>query len=371
MYEQDTLSGGELMHILIAEDNQDHLELIVDMLKSSFGRNCKIRSYPTLKEAQAYLAAQRVDIFLCDLKLPDSPIENTVDCLKSLMDAPPIIVLTSLHDDELAHRLVKEGIQDFLPKDELTPSQLVRACNYAIERKKLTRSLLEKNEDYKAFCYSLTHDFKSSLWQISRFAQVFKKETQKKYPEEKSLPFEYLDKISSKIEGIQKLIEDLQDFLSIDSLLENYSPVPITLAARNAADMLGETMAKRNGSVQIEDLPSVVGNLSQLQLLFSNLISNAFKYNVDARPRIKIYSGLSADDFVSIIVEDNGIGIPADKISTIFTPFERLHRDDQYPGSGLGLSIVKRIVQSHRGRIRVESTPGIGTRFILEFPKPG
>lgn len=356
------------MHILIAEDNRDHLELIVDMLKSSFGKQCKINHYSSLEPAIGCLGRQRVDIFLCDLKLPDSPIHNTVERIKALDDAPPIIVLTSLHDDELAQQLVKEGIQDFLPKDELTPSQLVRACHYAIERKKLTRSLLEKNEDYKAFCYSLTHDFKSSLWQISRFAQIFKLETQKKYPEDESLPYQYLDKISAKIEGIQKLIEDLQDFLSIDALMENYQPISLTLAARNAADMLGETVARKSGTVEVEDLPQVNGNVSQLQLLFSNLISNAIKYNDNKRPLVRIYQSEQNENGSHIVVEDNGIGIPPDKISTIFTPFERLHRQDQYSGSGLGLSIVKRIMQSHGGRIQVTSTEGEGTRFILQFP---
>ncbi|MCR6652321.1 MAG: ATP-binding protein [Cellvibrionaceae bacterium] len=357
------------MHILIAEDNQDHLELIVDMLRSSFGRLCKIRHHTNLGDAIHYLERKRVDIFLCDLKLPDSSILQTVERIKILEDAPPIIVLTSLHDHELAQHLVKEGIQDFLPKDELTPSQLVRACHYAIERKKLTRSLLEKNEDYKAFCYSLTHDFKSSLWQISRFAQIFKLETQKRYPDDTDLPYQYLDKISSKIEGIQKLIEDLQDFLSIDSLMENYQPISLTLAARNAADMLGETVAKRNGSVEVEQLPEVNGNISQIQLLFSNLISNAIKYNDSKRPLVRIYTGDQSDDGVSIVVEDNGIGIPQDKVATIFTPFERLHRQDQYSGSGLGLSIAKRIMQSHGGKVQVDSTPGEGTRFILLFPR--
>jgi len=356
------------MHILIAEDNQDHLELIVDMLKGSFGKQCLIRHYGSLQEAIHYLDRQRVDIFLCDLKLPDSPIHHTVEKIKALDDAPPIIVLTSLHDDELAQQLLKEGIQDFLPKDELTPSQLVRACHYAIERKKLTRSLLEKNEDYKAFCFSLTHDFKSSLWQVSRFAQIFKLETQKKYPQDDSLPFQYLDKISTKIEGIQTLIEDLQDFLSIDSLMENYQPIPLTLAARNAADMLGETLARKNGSVEIADLPQINGNISQMQLLFSNLISNAIKYNDSKRPLVRIYSGEQNESGTYIVVEDNGIGIPPDKVTTIFTPFERLHREDQYSGSGLGLSIVKRIMQSHGGRIQVASTLGEGTRFILQFP---
>lgn len=357
------------MNILIAEDNQDHLELIIDMLRASFGRQIKIQHFAQLKEALDYLSHQQLDIFLCDLKLPDSSIQDTVNQIKSLEDAPPIIVLTSLHDEELAQQLVKQGIQDFLPKDELTQSQLLRACNYAIERRKLTQSLLDKNEDYKTFCYSLTHDFRSSLWQISRFAQIFKIETQKKYPDDKSLPFDYLDKISSKIDNIQKLIEDLQDFLSIDALLETYSEVSLHLAANNAADMLHEHLQRRNAVVNIADLPLIHGNLSQLQLLFSNLISNAIKYNKTSTPTVSIRPGEHTDLYYAVVVEDNGIGIPADKIETVFTPFERLHRADQYPGSGLGLSIVKRIVQSHHGKILVHSVVDQGTQFVIRFPR--
>lgn len=165
------------------------------------------------------------------------------------------------------------------------------------------------------------------------------------------------------------MIEDLQDFLSIDSLMENYQPVSLTLAARNAADMLGESVARRNGSVEVADLPEANANISQVQLLFSNLISNAVKYNESKRPEVKIYPGEAGDDCVSVIVEDNGIGIPADKLATIFTPFERLHRQDQYSGSGLGLSIVKRVMQSHGGRVLVASEIGKGTQFTLQFPR--
>lgn len=357
------------MQILLAEDNQDHMELIVDMLRSSFGHDVKIRHFAQLQPAIECLRDERIDIFLCDLRLPDSTIENTVDRIKDLEDAPPIIVLTSLHDEDLAQKLVKLGIQDFLPKDELTPSQLLRACNYAIERRKLTRFLLEKNEDYKAFCYSLTHDFKSSLWQIARFAQIFKNETQKKYPDDHSLPYEFLDKISGKIENIQKLIEDLQDFLSIDVLLDTYMDISLSLAANNAADMLQESILKRGAEVTVLELPQIQGNLSQLQLLFTNLISNAIKYNHSEHPKVTISAQESDAQFYTIVVEDNGIGIPQEKLSSIFTPFERLHRADQYPGSGLGLSIVKRIVQSHQGRISVTSREGEGSRFLLKFPR--
>src|SRR5688572_32940234 len=132
-------------------------------------------------------------------------------------------------------------------------------------------------------------------------------------------------------------------------MLDNYTEVPLQVAAHNAADMLQELIERRGVEINIADLPHIQGNLSQLQLLFSNLISNAIKYNDSAIPKIQIRALEYDGQYDTAMVEDNGIGIPSEKIATIFTPFERLHRADQYPGSGLGLSIVKRIVQSHNG----------------------
>ena len=357
------------MKLLVLEDNPDHLELTLEMLYESYGDEAQIHTCPLLSEAIDYLNNHPIDVFLCDLQLPDSSIAETVELLKQLEDAPPIVVLTSLNDALLAQQLVKDGIQDYLPKDELSPSQLVRACNYAIERKKLTRFLRDKNEDYRAFCYSLTHDFKSSLWQIARFSEIFKAQAKKHYPDDDILPWQYLDKIFSNVSNIQKLVDDLQDYLSLDVSPSNFTEFNLSVAAKNAEDMLSEKIARKDATVEIGDLPICQGSLTQMQLLFTNLISNSLKYNDKDVPTVCIdLKQETAHDYI-ISIKDNGIGIADNVIGKIFTPFERLHSKDQYPGSGLGLSIVKRIVQYHGGKISVNSVPGEGTDFYLRLPK--
>lgn len=356
------------MRILLVEDNPDHLELILDMLRESYGMSAKIHSCSLIKEAIAYLKSQPVDIFLCDLQLPDSPVIETVSILRTIEDAPPIVVLTSLSDKELAQQLVKDGIQDYLPKDELSPSQLLRACSYAIERKKLTRSLHDKNEDYRAFCYSLTHDFRSSLWQIARFSEAFKTETEKHYGNDSRLPWHSLDKVFSHVGSIQNLVDDLQDYLSLDAAPTKFVEFELAAAANNAVDMLAEDIAFKDALVNVHPLPRIEGSLAQMQLLFSNLISNSLKYNDKAIPTVDIKLAEQTDHEIVITIRDNGIGMPEKLLGRIFTPFERLHSKDRYPGSGLGLSIVKRVAQYHGGKIGVSSAEGIGTEFLLRLP---
>lgn len=358
------------MRILILEDNPDHLELILEMLRESYGSLAQVHSCSLIKEATEYLNAHPVDIFLCDLQLPDSSVSETVVILRSIEEAPPIIVLTSLSDGELAQQLVKEGIQDYLPKAELSPSQLLRACNYAIERKKLARSLHDKNEDYRAFCYSLTHDFRSSLWQIARFAEDFKTETAKYYQEDSRLPWHSLDKVFSHVGSIQNLVDDLQDYLSLDATPTNLVEFELSAAVNNAVDMLADDIALKGARVNLHPLPRIKGSLAQMQLLFSNLISNSLKYNDKTTPTVDIKLAKQTDHDIAISISDNGIGMPEKLLGRIFTPFERLHSKDRYPGSGLGLSIVKRVAQYHGGKISVSSTEGIGTKFLLHLPSP-
>lgn len=356
------------MKLLVLEDNPDHLELIIEMLGDSFGVNYKVQTCSLLSEAVGYLQNHSVDVFICDLQLPDSTISETVAQLKALDDAPPIVVLSSLNDQSLAQQLVKEGVQDYLPKSELSPTLLSRACNYAVERKKLNRSLHDKNEDYRAFCYSLTHDFRSSLWQIARYSEIFRTEARKIYPEDTSLPWPFLDKIFARVGTIQKLVDDLQDYLALDAAPANFVDFDLGTAVNNAVDMLGDVIARREAVVNIRTLPNINGSISQMQLLFTNLLSNSIKYNDKKTPTVDIEM-LDCDEHeVTIGVTDNGIGMPNNLLDRIFVPFERLHSKDDYPGSGLGLSIVRRIAQYHGGKVSVTSTPGEGTCFYLRLP---
>lgn len=357
------------MNIVIIEDNRDHFELISDILIEANDGRCKITHFPRLTDGLVYVADHHVDLLLCDLKLPDSDIEQTVARLKHIENAPAIIVLTSLNDDSLADRLVKQGIQDYIPKDDISKRHLVRTCRYAIERRKLTRELVSKNEDYRAFCYSLTHDFRGNLWQIGWFAELFKKEAVKRGIQLDELPFEHLDKVQEKVKNIQNIVDDLQSYLSLDVAQNKSTRFNLGTPFNSALDNLSELIESRQAQVRCEYLPDIHGNITQIQLLFHNLLTNAILYNDKAVPEITVSMADDTPYFYVIRVEDNGLGIDPEEIERIFIPFERGGSSSGHPGSGLGLSIVKKIVQYHRGRINLSSTPGKGTCFMLSLAK--
>lgn len=357
------------MNIVIIEDNRDHFELISDILYEAYEKTIKVIHFQTLTEGLQHVKTHNVDLLLCDLKLPDSGIDQTVIKLKNIEDAPAIIVLTSLNDELLADQLVKQGIQDYIPKDDISASHLIRTCRYAIERRKLNRELVNKNEDYQAFCYSLTHDFRSSLWQIFQFAELFKKETVKRGIDVSSLPFEHLDKICEKVGNIQNIVDDLQSYLSLEVAQSKKTRFNLSVPLNSAIDNLSDLVESRGVRIDRSALPDICGNLAQIQLLLHNLVVNAIHYNDKQSPHIRVFANEDSPYFYTITIEDNGPGIAADELDRIFIPFERGSSSARHSGSGLGLSIVKKVVQYHKGRINVESTPGDGTRFIISLAK--
>lgn len=128
-----------------------------------------------------------------------------------------------------------------------------------------------------------------------------------------------------------------------------------------------------DGQLRVEELPSIDADPTQMRQLFQNLISNALKFRRDdARPEVVVYEDRTGDRssraswLCRIIVEDNGIGIDDQYAKRIFAPFQRLHM--QYEGTGMGLAICRRIVERHQGSIDVTSTPGRGSRFIIDLP---
>jgi light-regulated signal transduction histidine kinase (bacteriophytochrome) len=126
---------------------------------------------------------------------------------------------------------------------------------------------------------------------------------------------------------------------------------------------------KTSAHVNIDRLPQVWGIPSQLRQVFQNLISNAIKFQKkDEIPLVHIYSEVSKKDILRIVVQDNGIGFESKYAEEIFMVFKRLHSYHEFQGSGVGLSICKKIIEKHNGSIRAESQPGVGSRFIVDIP---
>jgi chemotaxis family two-component system sensor kinase Cph1 len=133
---------------------------------------------------------------------------------------------------------------------------------------------------------------------------------------------------------------------------------------------LKEQIRENSVVVTHDPLPTVMANGSQLAHLFSNLIENAIKFHGDEPPRVHISAKRKGDAW-EVLVADNGIGIEPQYFDRIFKVFQRLHRKNEYPGTGIGLALCKKIVERHGGRIWIESKPGEGTTFFFTIPAAG
>lgn len=355
------------MKILVIEDNLDHFELVEEALVQSSFEDLHLCHEVRLESGLDKLAQEPFDVCLCDLMLPDASVEMAVEKLKDLDTEIPIVILTSHTSSQVDCRLLQEGIQDFLPKNELSPTLLCRMITYAIERKQQQLFLQRENADMQTFCASLSHDFTRHLRHIvnvSRWLRDGISERTQLSSEELEW-FQYIDRSTT---GIRELVDSLGKFLSVEDVSARNAPIDLSVLLEKLKKNVIET-AEKDVQLTIEDnLPCVQGNASQLTILFHNIFSNAIKYN-ESSPSIHVGAWIdSLNSICHVEVKDNGIGIDKKYFSKIFLPFKRLHGAKTYCGSGLGLSIVKRIVDRHQGRVSLESSLGQGSTFTISLP---
>lgn len=236
----------------------------------------------------------------------------------------------------------------------------------------LNEQLLENNiqlkttiEELDRFAYVASHDLQEPLRKIL----VFSDKLQTKYKD--SLDNEVsqsLDKIAKASSRMQSLINDLLKFSRQTSINEDFIPVPLNQLMQDVLADLEVEIEKASAQIHVDSLPEIWGIPSQIRQLFQNLLSNAVKFRKkDQIPVVRIYNepwkGLNR-----IIVHDNGIGFDPKYADDIFMVFKRLHSYHEFEGSGVGLSICKKIIDKHSGTIKAESRIEEGSKFILEFP---
>lgn len=356
-----------MLNVLVIEDNDDHFSLIEDALLSAMPGDVTIHNEVELMKGLKALEQHDYDICLCDLQLPDSPMDITLAALKQLKSATPIIVLTSLNSTDTAKELLQYDIQDFLPKEDLSPTLLNRMCIYAIERKKQQLVLQRHNADMQTFCASLSHDFKGHIRRIYGIADILQKELVKRI-ELSEEELKWFHHIESSTRSISDLVEGLGQFLSADQHNENIESINLSEFFVTLRQLILDTTNKKTDIIIDENLPLIQGNTTQLKILFHNLITNAIKYN-ENDPQIHVQAQIEPkNNICNILIKDNGIGIDKKYFTSVFSPFKRLHGQGKYAGSGLGLSIVKRIVEKHRGDVHIESEEGKGSIFRVILP---
>jgi light-regulated signal transduction histidine kinase (bacteriophytochrome) len=352
------------MKVLVIEDNPDHFEIIDDTFREINEIRSDLVSATTLAAGLAQLSETHFDICFCDLNLPDSNIEQTVAWLSSQINSVPMVALTSLDSAVTAETLLNNGVQDYLAKSELSPTLLYKTCRYAIERWRHQQTVADYNQNMQAFCASLSHDFNGHINRIMGVAKGLQKDLEDRInltPNELQL-FAFMQSSTS---GIQQLVSDLQKYLSVSYQTQHSENVNLVSVLDKVVESLNNTLTTSFVVNIPKDLPIIQGNTSLLHVLFHNLISNSIKFN-DNLPIIDI-SYKQKEGSVEVQLKDNGLGFEQIHAARIFSPFCRLTNSKNISGSGLGLSVVKRITELHLASIRVESEPGKGSSFILKF----
>jgi signal transduction histidine kinase len=230
-----------------------------------------------------------------------------------------------------------------------------------------TGELTRSNEDLQQFAYIASHDLQEPLRMVIASLGIL----EKKYGD--NIDDQVKQYIDIAIEGasrMRNLIDDLLAYSRVESSGKEFADVDMNLVLSDTLTNLGKTMAENHAVIKADPLPTIVADGIQMYQLLQNLVSNAIKYHGDAPPLVKISISCSTsfDEWV-FSVRDNGIGIDPKYQEKIFQMFQRLHSRDEYEGTGIGLAIVKRIVERHGGRIWVESEIGDGSTFFFTIPK--
>ncbi|PPK43035.1 PAS domain S-box-containing protein [Trinickia symbiotica] len=262
------------------------------------------------------------------------------------------------------------------PVETSTGSFVLAAIADITERKRAeeelrhrTEELARSNRDLEQFAYVASHDLQEPLRAIAGPLQLL----QRRYLGQlDARADEYIGHAVDGASRMQTLIDDLLAFSRMGRSAEPWEPTESAQALEYALGNLSAAIEASGAQIVHEDLPVVHAISTQISLLFQNLVGNAIKFRSKDRPlRIHVGADARSDAWV-FHVRDNGIGIDPQYFERIFLIFQRLHTRRDYPGTGIGLALCKRIVEHHGGRIWVESDPGNGTTFLFTLPRdPG
>lgn len=248
-------------------------------------------------------------------------------------------------------------------------SSTVEAALARAERETVLREtqaeLTQSNEELEQFAYAASHDLQEPLRTVSSYLTLLERRYGEDLDEDAT---EFIEFAVDGADRMRNMIQALLAYSRVDTRGQSFEAVELSALFEQVTNSLGVKIAETDATVSTPTTEATVrGDPSQLAQLFQNLVDNGIKYNT-GRPEVDI-SVRSHDGEVAVAVSDNGIGMEADQIDEIFEVFQRLHTREEFDGTGIGLSICRKIVDRHDGEIDVQSTPGEGSTFIITLPK--
>jgi PAS domain S-box-containing protein len=228
------------------------------------------------------------------------------------------------------------------------------------ELKAIERALRSSNQELEAFSYSVSHDLRAPLGAIGGFSRALSLKLEGHADERVR---HYLARIEAAVEKMEQLIEDLLSLARVARAPVNYGPVDLGALARETLEALQTSQPQRNVTVRVQDALVTQGDARLLRVLMENLLGNAWKFTSTREEALIEVTRL--DDSSVFAVRDNGVGFDMAYANKLFGAFQRLHTEAEFPGTGIGLATVRRIVTRHQGRVWAESRVGEGTTFFF------
>lgn len=285
------------------------------------------------------------------------------------IDVPVIVVSGSL-GELTAVECIKQGAADYVLKDQLAwlPASVRRALEEKRlrgENKHVLEELARSNQDLEQFAYVASHDLQEPLRMVANYTQLLAERYRGQLDENADKYIHYA------LDGALRMQALVRDLLSFSRVGRQGSGDPRWVDSKTLVDTairnLQATISQTGVQIHCDSLPKILVDASQLVQVFQNLIGNAIKFRSADAPLIHISARQDGKSWL-FSVKDNGIGIDPENAEIIFVIFKRLHTHSEYPGSGIGLAICKKIIERLGGKIWVESEPGRGSTFHFTLP---
>lgn len=356
-----TSHANDKASVLVVEDNPEMNEFIVNTLSSEFNVITANNGVDGLQKAFEH----KPDLIVSDVMMPCMSGDHMVHEIrrKAEFNDTPIILVTAKSDDDLRLKLLREGAQDYVKKpfmhEELKAriSNLIHLKKAKDEIKQKIEELMTANEELDAFSRTVSHDLRNPVNSIIGFSSILLKNSILG-PNEK----DYLNEIYSSAKKMEELINDLLTLSHATRKEINHHPINLSTLVKSIVSSLHKQHPHRKVEFSIQDNISIFGDAHLIPIAFENLIHNAWKYTSKIA---HAFIEFGTTDNQTVYIKDNGIGFPPTKIDKLFAPFSRLHNETEFPGTGIGLTTVKRIIDRHGGRVWAESEPNKGATFYV------
>jgi signal transduction histidine kinase len=305
---------------------------------------------PTLSELSVPIQVGEKVVGVLDVQSPQRHAfdENDVMAIESLADQVAVA---------LENARLYEAVQRELAERKRAEETLARQA----------QELARSNAELEQFAYVISHDLQEPLRMVASYVQLLARRYKGKLDSDAD------DFIAFAVDGatrMQRMINDLLAYSRVNTRGKPFEPTDCEVVFNNVLTNLQMTIVENDAMVTHAPLPVVVADKTQLMQLFQNLIGNAIKYRSDRPPQVHVEAERREGEWL-LAVRDNGIGIDPKHFTRIFVIFQRLYGQEEYPGTGIGLAICRKIVERHGGSIWVESEPGKGSTFYFTLPDKG